>query len=108
MSDFRPRSNVYYLPVAAVAAASPVATSIEAYLSVPVAAPRVGPVTQMLWKLRLAVAEVRAIFRRPLPAVLGGVAALPAGWEVSSAPTVRPGGLARILHFDATRSRRRP
>jgi hypothetical protein len=80
--------NVYYLPARPVAAAEP-----AEWPDLPTR------IRHAWWRLRLALAEVRALLRsRPGP---GG----PPAWEDAA---VNPAPPARVIDFQAARHRLRP
>lgn len=97
MNDRQADSNVYYLPAPAGA------------VPVPAAPPTrfVRRLRHAWWRLRLALAEIRAILRRPRPpARLGPLE--PDGPVEPAVARRRPVGPARVIDFEVARLRRRP
>jgi hypothetical protein len=95
-------SNVYYLPAPVEPDPVEVATEPE-WPSFSVR------VRNAWWRLRLAVAEVRGILRRPRRRSFGDdVVLLDEAIDPTPRPRPRPAGPARVIDFDAARLRLRP
>jgi hypothetical protein len=98
MSDTRIESNVYYLPVPA----APVAVILPA----PSPRGRWATFKATMWRLRFAVAEVRAAFREPVSAVLlDDVSLTASGGAPARGPRRGTGAPARVLDFTAFAAR---
>jgi hypothetical protein len=95
-------SNVYYLPTLV----EPDPVELAAQPEWPSFAVRVR---NAWWRLRLAVAEVRGILRRPRRRAFGDdVVLLDEATDPAPRQRLRPAGPARIIDFDAARLRLRP
>jgi hypothetical protein len=101
MSEPRIASNVYYLPVQAASTLLPV--------DPPPAPSWRTVVAHTIWRLRFAIAEIRHVFRTPVPVMPNqDYPFLIQGAEMTARRSARPTVPARVIDFSAARLRLRP
>jgi hypothetical protein len=100
MSEPRIASNVYYLPVPAVAVSLSSAPPAPSWRTV---------LAHTFWRLRFAAAEIRHAFRVPVPVLASEVSPFVVQrLDAATRQAPRPSAPARVIDFSAARLRRRP